>query len=790
MPDSTPSPAAAEPCPACRALMDVTGLEPWASVICSSCEVNVRVRPGFHHFTITREVGLGGMSRVFGARDESLGRDLALKILNRGLSQDDKRVRQFEKEAQITASISHPNVVKVYTAGRDQGYFYIAMELVEGGSLDEKIRKKGRLPEAWVLELAEQVVQGLKAASEAGLIHRDIKPGNILLSAQGTPKIVDFGLAVFTRDGVDDAEIWATPFYVPPETLHGEPEDFRSDVYALGSTLYHALMGKPLFSSDSSSLSELKALKSKPADLKEAAALLSQETTAILTRTLHRKPAQRYNSYDEFLDHLRYARRRLRRGGRGAPWPGRQGLSPAHWAGIAAALALGGGLWWKMSGSRPESGGPGGGTSGLLTDSDPSLGNDSSVSSKFLTARSALEKGDFANAREQFSTLAADPAVRQPTLGWAHYNAGLAALLAADLPGARSRFGALSKAIAASSAAPDLQTAAFFQKTAAVMDSDAPVPATFAESCPGDSAQAIGLLAAGLKNWQLGDLPGAAVFLRAFEAAAPPRHAAWVDRCKTPAKPWLEAIRLSEALPAAPLTNITVEAATSQLDTARAAAGHPALATAYQNSINARLDEFALSVQQLKVSVDAAQTGAMEQQTAAELERITSAETEAAPYGQRLEFSQGAARLRRCTAETSRGKEAIADRLRYWEGAAAFMETLTKDLTSPLEGTLDRLQGTTLRGLIASAPAGLKIKPASGAETAVPYTACPPATLAVLAERVLDRTADSDAYYQRREWLVAFARCSGLKAYAAVAGHELAREHPGFRALWSRLGPP
>ncbi|MDB6070717.1 MAG: serine/threonine protein kinase active-site signature, partial [Verrucomicrobiales bacterium] len=319
-PAAAPTPSA-EPCPACGVLMDVTGLEPWSSVECPACSETVRVRRSFHHFTITREVGLGGMSRVFGARDESLGRDLALKILNPGLSQDDKRLRQFEREAQITASIGHPNVVKVYTAGRDQDYFYIAMELVEGGSLDDRIRKNGRLEEAWVLELAEQVVLGLKAAEDAGLIHRDIKPGNILLSSEGTPKIVDFGLAVFSRDGVHDSEIWATPYYVPPETLHGEPEDFRSDIYALGSTLYHAMMGKPLFASDSNSLSELKALKSKPADMKEAATVLSAETVAMLGHTLRRRPAERYASYDEFLDHLRYARRRLRRGGRGAAWP-------------------------------------------------------------------------------------------------------------------------------------------------------------------------------------------------------------------------------------------------------------------------------------------------------------------------------------------------------------------------------------------------------------------------------------------------------------------------------------
>ena len=765
--------------------MDVSHLEPWSPVVCPACRETVRMRIAFHHFRITREVGLGGMSRVFGAKDESLGRDLALKILHPGLSQDDKRLRQFEREAQITASISHPNVVKVYTAGRDQGYFYIAMELVEGGTLDERIRKQGRLPEAWVLELAEQLVQGLKAAGEAGLIHRDIKPGNILLSAEGTPKIVDFGLAVFTRDGVDDAEIWATPYYVPPETLHGEPEDFRSDIYALGSSLYHALMGKPLFDSDSSSLSELKALKSKPADLKEASAVLGQETVAMLARTLRRKPTDRYSSYDELLDHLRYARRRLRRGGRGAPWPGHRGLSVGQGAALAAAMAVvGAGVWLWNSGRI--NGAASGHKSGLLADTDPTPGTDQTVSSKFLAAREVLLSGDFSSARQQFAAVAADPAARQPTLNWARYNAGLAALFMGDLPAARSDFAAIRAAGPYSGSPGEQEAASFFVQNAAVLETEGAVAAGHAAECPPDSVRAIGLLAAGLKNWQLGDLPGAVTFLRAFESSTPPRPAGWVDRYKELAQPYLADVKIIDALPSLPLTDPTPEAATAQLTRARTLVAGLARPGAAKAAAERRLTEIAAAIEQMKTDLSLAEAGVMESKASVELVEIARVDAGSAPFGKKLAFKEGAALLRQCQTVSTAGKNSLADRLHWWENADAFLDGLALDLATPIDGTLDRLQGAPVRGLITGTPEGLKVKTASATEVTLPFASCSPASLAALAERVLDRTADSDEYYRRRELVVAFALRSGLKTYAAVTGRELAREHPGFRLRWSR----
>lgn len=763
--------------------MDVTGLQPFAQVICPACEAKVRMRTGFHHYQIVGEVGLGGMSRVFRAKDESLGRELALKILHPGLSQDERRLRQFEKEAQITANISHPNVVKVYTAGRDQGYFYMAMELVEGGSLDDKIRREGRLPEAWVLELAEHVVMGLKAAGEAGLIHRDIKPGNILLSSGGTPKIVDFGLAVFARDGVDDSEIWATPYYVPPETLHGEPEDFRSDIYALGSTLHHALLGKPLFDNDSNSLSTLKALKAKPADLKEAATLLSPETVAMLGRTLKRKPAERYSSYEEFLDHLRYARRRLRRGGRGAPWPGRRGLTPAQWAGIAAAVAVAGWGVMKWPGTGPAGGGAEG---GLLTDGDPSLGNDSTVSSKFISAREVLHRGDFAGAMRQFLALAEEPATRQPTLNWARYNAGLAGLFMGDLEASGRAFAAISQAGPWSNAPSDQETAGFFVKHAGLLASGNPVPPGHAADCPADSVRAIGLLAAGLQNWQTGDAAGAVFFLRAFGNSAPPRSAAWVDQYKKLAQPWLEDVKIIDALPPLPLSADTPEAAMELLIRARTLVGGQKLPGPMRAAAESRLTGIAAAIEAMKEARRLAEEGINESKATAELAELTRIEQEITPLGWSLSFGEGAARLRQFNPASRTARQAHEDRLRWWQNADSFLDVLPSDLRTPLDGSLDPVQGPPLRGRITGTADGLRLKPANGAEVTLPIAACTPSSLAGLAERVLERTADSDEYYRRRELLVCFAWQSGLHTYAKVAGIELAKENPAFRARWTR----
>src|SRR6266436_9042527 len=167
---------------------------------------------------------------------------------------DAEPLARLQQEARIAASVNHPNVIQVFSSGTDHGQFYVVMELVDHGSLDDLIEQRNRLPEEQVLESGIQVARGLRAAFRQGLIHRDVKPGNILFVDEQTAKISDFGLAgAATQRSETREEIWGTPYYVAPERLNNEPEDFRSDIYSLGATLFHAVSGKAPIEGDTNS---------------------------------------------------------------------------------------------------------------------------------------------------------------------------------------------------------------------------------------------------------------------------------------------------------------------------------------------------------------------------------------------------------------------------------------------------------------------------------------------------------------------------------------------------------
>ena len=199
-----------------------------------------------------------------------------------------------------------------------------------------------------------------------------------------------------------------------------------------------------------------------------------------------------------------------------------------------------------------------------------------------------------------------------------------------------------------------------------------------------------------------------------------------------------------------------------------------------------RLTQITAAVEALKEAKRLAEEGVNESKEAGELAELDRIEKEIEPLGLKLAFGEGAARLRKFKPSSRQAQQTGEDRLQWWENAESFLDVLLNDILTPIEGTLDRLQGGPLRGLITSTPAGFRIKPVNGAEWIAPPTAFTPASLAGMAERVLDRTADSDEYYRRRELLVCFAQHSGLRTYANLAGRELAREHPSFRARWAR----
>jgi serine/threonine protein kinase len=249
------------------------------------------------------------MSVIFIGWDTTLNRKVAIKVLNEEYCNDEIRIQAFENEARLTAKVSHTNVVKIFAVDRAHGRFYLVMELLDGRSFERIMGERGALPEDEVLEIAIQITSGLKAAKRAGIIHRDVKPGNIHIAPEGRASLLDFGLALITQDGKAQAkEAWATPYYVPPEALDRDIEDFRSDIYAFGATLYHALAGCPPFKSATNSISSLRKAKQAIPKLCKVAPWISRNTGEVIDRMMAFNPDHRWSSYSKVIKALEQAK--------------------------------------------------------------------------------------------------------------------------------------------------------------------------------------------------------------------------------------------------------------------------------------------------------------------------------------------------------------------------------------------------------------------------------------------------------------------------------------------------
>jgi serine/threonine protein kinase len=292
--------------------IDTTDAEPLARVACPNCGEKTRAERTFDHFVLLETLGVGGMGTVYKARDTLLDRFVALKLLRRDLSGESDPASRLQHEARVAASINHPNVIQVFSSGTDHGQFYVVMELVNRGSLDDLIEQRNRLPEGQVLESGIQVAKGLRAAHRQGLIHRDVKPANILFIDEQIAKISDFGLASAAAEGTKRDEIWGTPYYVAPERLNNGPEDFRTDIYGLGATLFHAVAGKAPIEGNTNSAALLLDLKNHPLDLRAIAPDVSQATATVLERMIAPDPAQRFSSYDELVSEMEHAQHTLK----------------------------------------------------------------------------------------------------------------------------------------------------------------------------------------------------------------------------------------------------------------------------------------------------------------------------------------------------------------------------------------------------------------------------------------------------------------------------------------------
>ncbi|HXH43406.1 MAG TPA: serine/threonine-protein kinase [Bradyrhizobium sp.] len=254
------------------------------------------------HYRLEHEIGRGGMGVVYRGVDTKLGRPVAIKMLPADATADADRRRRFVREAQSASTLNHPNIVTIYEIGEDDGATFIAMELVDGAPLDRTLRE-GPLPMATALDYAVQIAGALEAAHIRGIVHRDIKPGNIVVTAEGRVKVLDFGLAKLSEHPADETitalrtvpgTILGTPAYMSPEQAEGRLVDSRSDIFSLGGVVYEMLAGRRPFTSASDGGLITAILRDDPPPLRTLREEVSTDVEAILDRALAKDPAARY----------------------------------------------------------------------------------------------------------------------------------------------------------------------------------------------------------------------------------------------------------------------------------------------------------------------------------------------------------------------------------------------------------------------------------------------------------------------------------------------------------------
>jgi len=529
-----------QPCPSCNAGLDVTNNEPLSQSVCPSCGKELIIGEFIDHYQLLEVAGRGGMGVVYKALDSSLDRVVALKVLRKDRL-GSEAIAQLENEASITASIHHPHVVKVFTTGSAHGRVYISMELVSCGTLEDLIRIQGRVAEAQALDIAIQIADGLRAAWQAGMIHRDVKPGNILFADAHTAKIVDFGLAMAEQAAAEavGSEIWGTPYYIAPEKLDGQPEDFRSDIYSLGATLFHALAGRPPFEAENASLVALKHLKSQAVSLQAFAPWVLGSTAYVINRTLLKDPEQRYQSYDELIEHLEYAKNELLAEGtkpkekkrlvlEDASQQKNSALITGGMLAFALIVAVVGFFALRKSDKPAVSGGDGGPASAMA------------ASPEFKSAAALLSNADYPNAASAFHRFGEQSGASQPLLQWALLHEGLTLLLDRKEPESRAPFKLLASH-ALSAKDPDSERlAAFFTEVAAKAGDDRPIPA-HGVHFDHDGYEALGLLIFGLKNWQLGYAEEALPLFREALQEKTPKNCPWIGDAATATSPLVDA---------------------------------------------------------------------------------------------------------------------------------------------------------------------------------------------------------------------------------------------------------
>ena len=313
-------------------------------------------------YEILAPIGAGGMGEVYKARDERLKRDVAIKVLPAELAADPERRTRFEREARAASALSHPNILTIYDIGAANQTVYIAMELIEGGTLKD-LTASGPVPIRKFLELATQIAEGLSAAHAAGIVHRDLKPANVMVSKHGYAKILDFGLAKLVTPESDEVSglqtaagdatrpgmVMGTVGYMSPEQASGRPTDFRSDQFSFGSILYEMATGKRAFERGTTAETLTAIIREEPEPVSQLNARIPAPVRWLVERCLSKDPEDRFGTTKDLARDLAAVRDHLSEapvsaevtGQHAAPVKTRRGLGPVLVAAAVVAAAVG-----------------------------------------------------------------------------------------------------------------------------------------------------------------------------------------------------------------------------------------------------------------------------------------------------------------------------------------------------------------------------------------------------------------------------------------------------------------
>jgi serine/threonine protein kinase len=300
-------------CPHCGAKVFIPGdLQPLAAAACSKCSGSIMMPAMLRQFELRSAIASGGMGTVYRAWDTTLGREVAVKLMLKEMAADPAAVDAFAREARACAQLNHTHIIHIYTFDEHEDDKYLVMELADAGSLDSRIESQRYLPELEVLDVGIKVASALATALRHGLLHLDIKPGNILFNGEGEPKVVDFGLARKADADTDAyAPIFGTPYYIAPERVRQEGDSFLCDMYSLAGTMYHALTGHVPF--EAPTVEEVVAahLHGALRPVHELLPGITLPTSEAVSRAMSKDPRQRFPSYDDFIMALTAARSQL-----------------------------------------------------------------------------------------------------------------------------------------------------------------------------------------------------------------------------------------------------------------------------------------------------------------------------------------------------------------------------------------------------------------------------------------------------------------------------------------------